>query len=87
VSVLVNRWSNPEGGEEVEFTTDGSMVVRRAGEVLTAQRWDAQDNGAGAGRLFLRSSEGGEVAMGYCVSSDILAMSYGGLTTIYTRVA
>lgn len=87
MSFLVSRWLNPEGGEEVEFTAEGALIVRRAGEVLTSQKWDSQDNGAGAGRLYLRTAEGHEVAMGYCVSSDILAMSYGGLTTIYTRVA
>ncbi len=86
MSFLLGRWSNPEGGEVVEFTGDGSMIVRKAGEVLTAQRYAAQDNGAGAGRLSLRSAEGGEVVLGYCVASEILAMSYGGLTTIYSRV-
>jgi hypothetical protein len=86
VSFLVGRWSNPEGGEVIEFTPDGSMIVRRAGEVLTAQHWTAQDNGAGAGRLSVRSAEGYEVVLGYCVAGEILAMSYGGLTTIYSRV-
>lgn len=86
MSLLVSKWSNPEGGEEVEFTADGSMIVRREGEIVTAQLWTAEDKGAGAGRLTLRTAEGAEVAMGYCVSSDILAMSYGGLTTIYSRV-
>jgi hypothetical protein len=86
VSFLVGRWSNPEGGEVVEFTADGSMIVRRAGEVLTAQRYAVQDNGAGAGRLALRSAEGGEVVLGYCVSGEILALSFGGQTTIYSRV-
>jgi hypothetical protein len=86
VSFLVGRWSNPEGGEVIEFTPDGSMIVRRAGEVLTAQHWAAQDNGAGAGRLMVRTAEGNEVVLGYCVSGDILAMSYGGLTTIYNHV-
>jgi hypothetical protein len=85
LSVLVSKWSNPQGGEEIEFVSDGSLVVRRAGEVLTSQRWTAQDNGTGAGRLLLSSTDGGEVALGYCVSSDILAMSYGGETTIYVR--
>jgi hypothetical protein len=86
VSFLVGRWSNPEGGEYLDFTADGSLIVRRGTEVLTAQRYDVQDNGAGAGRLSLYSAEGGEVVLGYCVSSDILAMSFGGLTTIYTRI-
>ena len=86
MSFLVGRWSNPEGGEVVEFTGDGSMIVRRAEEVLTAQRYVAQDNGAGAGRLALRSAQGGEVVLGYCVSADILALSYAGSTTIYSRV-
>jgi hypothetical protein len=83
---LVGRWSNPEGGEIVEFTGDWSMVVRRDSDVLTAQQYAVQDNGAGAGRLTLRSTEGGEVVLGYCVSGRILAMSFGGQTTIYTRV-
>lgn len=87
MSQLVSKWTNPEGGEEVEFTADGSMIVRRAGEVLTSQRWTAQDNGTGAGRLVLSTAEGAEVAMGYCVSADILAMSYGGETTIYVKAA
>jgi hypothetical protein len=86
LSFLVGRWLNPEGGEVVEFTADWSMVVRRADEVLTAQGYAVQDNGAGAGRLSLRSAEGGEVVLGYCVSGQILAMSFGGQTTIYTRV-
>jgi hypothetical protein len=86
VSFVVGRWSNAEGGEIVEFTADGSLIVRRSGEVLTAQRYATQDNGAGAGRLALRSAEGGEVVLGYCVSGEILAMSYGGQTTIYARV-
>jgi hypothetical protein len=87
VSFLVGRWSNPEGGEIVEFTADGAMSVCRGGEVLTTQSYAAQDNGAGAGRLSLRT-EGGisEVVLGYCVASDILAMSYAGQTTIYSRV-
>jgi hypothetical protein len=86
VSFLVGRWSNPEGGEVVEFTPDWSIVVRRESDVLTAQRYAVQDNGAGAGRLTLRSAEGGEAVLGYCVSGQILAMSFGGQTTIYTRV-
>ncbi len=86
MSFLLGNWANPEGGEVVEFTGDGSMIVRKAGEVVTAQRYAAQDNGAGAGRLSLRSAEGAEVVLGYCVASEILAMSYGGLTTIYSRV-
>lgn len=86
MSFLVGRWSNPEGGEVVEFTGDGSIIVRRGDEVLTAQRYAVQDNGAGAGRLCLSTVEGNEVVLGYCVSSDILAMSYGGQTTIYARV-
>jgi GMP synthase-like glutamine amidotransferase len=86
VSFLVGRWSNPEGGEIVEFTTDGAMIVRRGTELLTTQGYSVQDNGAGAGRLSLRTAGGiNEVVLGYCVSSDILAMSYGGQTTIYTR--
>ena len=71
----------------MEFTADGKMVVSRAGEILTTQQWDAQDNGTGAGRLVLRTEQGTEVELGYCVSSDILAMSYAGETTIYLRVA
>ena len=86
MSFLVGRWSNPQGGEVVEFTGDGSMIVRRAEEVLAVQRYAVQDNGAGAGRLAVRSAEGGEVVLGYCVSADILALSYGGETTIYSRV-
>ena len=86
MSFVVGRWSNAEGGEIVEFTADGSLIVRLGGEVLTAQRYATQDNGAGAGRLALRSAEGGEVVLGYCVSGEILAMSYGGQTTIYSRV-
>jgi hypothetical protein len=86
LSFLVDRWLNPEGGEVVEFTADGSMIVRRAGEVLTAQAYTVQDNGAGAGRLTVRTEDGNAVVLGYCVSSNILAMSYGGLTTIYSRV-
>jgi hypothetical protein len=86
VSFLVGKWSNPEGGEVVEFTHDWSMVVRREDRVLAAHRYAVQDNGAGAGRLSLRSSENGEVVLGYCVSGQILAMSFSGKTTIYTRV-
>lgn len=86
MSVLVSKWSNPDGGEVVEFTADGSIVVSRAEEELTSQLWHAMDNGSGAGRLFLRTTEGDEVMMGYCVTSDILAMSYDGITTIYNRV-
>ena len=84
---MVNKWSNPEGGEEVEFRTDGAMLVRKSGEVVSSLQWAAQDNGTGAGRLTLTTAEGDEVIMGYCVSAEILAISYAGETTIYVRAA
>jgi hypothetical protein len=72
----------------VEFTAAGAMIVSRDGELLTAQQYVAQDNGVGAGRLSLRTEgSSSEVVLGYCVATDILAMSYGGQTTIYSRVA
>jgi hypothetical protein len=87
VSLVVGRWLNPEGGEIVEFTVDGAMVVSRGGEVLTTQRYVVEARGAAGGRLSLRTEgEPGEVVLGYCVQADILAMSYGGQTTIYTQV-
>lgn len=84
---VVGAWQNPDGGERVDFTADGAMRVSLAGESVTAQRYVAEDNGAGAGRLILRT-EGSDkqVVMGYCVSPDVLAMSYGGHTSIYVRV-
>ena len=63
------------------------MRVSRAGKPVAIQRYVAEDNGAGAGRLILRTeSNDKEVVMGYCVSPDVLAMSYGGETSIYVRV-
>lgn len=70
----------------VEFTFDGAMIVSRGGEVLTTQRYATQEGRAGGGRLHL-STEGidGEVVLGYQVETDVLAMSYGGQTTLYRR--
>lgn len=87
MSVLVGRWSNPEGGEVVEFTFDGAMIVSRGGEVLTTQRYATQEGRAGGGRLHLSTEGVGvEVVLGYHVETDVLAMSYGGQTTIYRRL-
>ncbi len=87
MSVLVGSWSNPDGGEVVEFTFDGAMIVSRGGEVLTTQQYATQESNTGGGRLHLRT-EGidGEVVLGYQVETDVLAMSYGGQTTVYRRV-
>jgi len=87
VSVLVGSWSNPDGGEVVEFTFDGAMIVSRGGEVLTTQQYATQESPTGGGRLHLRTEgSDGEVVLGYQVESDVLAMSYGGQTTVYRRV-
>ena len=87
MSVLVGSWSNPDGGEVVEFTFDGAMIVSRGGEVLTTQQYATQESPTGGGRLHLRTEgSDGEVVLGYQVESDVLAMSYGGQTTVYRRV-
>jgi len=87
VSVLVGSWSNPDGGEVVEFTFDGTMIVSRGGEILTTHQYATEESPTGGGRLHLRA-EGvdGEVVLGYHVEIDVLAMSYGGQTTVYRRV-
>ena len=87
MSGLVGRWSNPEGGETVEFTFDGNMIVTRGDELLTEQRYAIQVNRNGGGRISLRM-EGveAEVVLGFHVEGDILAMSFGGETTVYKRV-
>jgi hypothetical protein len=88
VSVLVGSWVNPDGGEVVEFTFDGAMIVRRDGEVLTTQQYATQEIRLGGGRLHLRTEgSDGEVVLGYHVEADVLAMSFGGQTTVYRRVA
>ena len=86
MSVLVGRWVNPEGGETVEFTADGSMTVSRGGEVLTAQRYTAEDTGTGGGCLALMTEgTNSQVVLSYQVQADVLAMTYGGQTTIYRQ--
>ena len=87
MSVLVGSWSNPEGGEVVEFTFDGAMIVRRDGEVLASQLYAIQESRTGGGRLHVRTEgSDGEVVLGYQVETDVLAMSFGGQTTVYRRV-
>jgi len=86
LSVLVGRWVNPEGGETVEFTADGAMIVSRGGEVLTTQRYTAEDTGTGGGCLALMTEgTSSQVVLSYQVQADVLAMTYGGQTTIYRR--
>ena len=79
---------NPVGGETVEFTADGAMIVSRGGEILSSQRYVAEDGGTGGGCLGL-TTEGSnaQVVLGYQVQADVLAMTYGGQTTIYRRAS
>lgn len=88
MSLLLGRWVNPEGGETIEFTAEGAMIVTRDGEVITTQRYAAEDSGTGGGCLGL-TTEGSsaQVVLGYQVQADVLAMTYGGQTTIYRRAS
>lgn len=49
MSQLVGKWANPVGGETVEFTAEGAMVVSRAGEILATQRYATRISGAEGG--------------------------------------
>ena len=88
MSVLIGRWSNPEGGETVEFTVGGAMVVSRDGEVLATQLYATEESGTGGGRLSLRTEGSNtEVMLGFHVEVDVLAMAYGDYITMYNRVS
>jgi hypothetical protein len=87
VSPIVGRWANPEGGEMVDFTVQGSMVVSRGRDVLTTQRYAARDSGAGGGHLYLWAEETfADVLLEYRLDGDTLAVMYAGQTTLYARV-
>ena len=87
MSLLVGRWTNPEGGETVEFTADGAMIVSRGGEVLVTQRYETRNDETGRGDLSLRmEGDTAEVLLEYRIDADTLSMGYGGQITVYTRV-
>ena len=95
MSTLVGKWANPEGGEMVEFTAEGTMVVSRGGEVLATQRYATRNNGAEGGDLLLRADwaaadtdgAAAEVALEYRIDSDTLVMGFSGETSIYARAS
>jgi hypothetical protein len=88
LSLLEGRWVNPVGGETVEFTTGGTMIVSRGGEVLTTQLYVAEESETGGGCLGLTTEDSdAQVVLSYQVQADVLAMTYGGQTTIYRRAS